>query len=297
MADLRSILLGYAQALGAHLAGIAAVDDLRDAHEVVWPEGALSVLVVAVSHPPDRPEMDWWFGRSDPPGNKILAGIVQALCDRIPSEFGVRAVHLPYHVDRGGTYLKDAAVLAGVGRIGLNNLLLTPHYGPRVRLRALTLDVALQPTGPALFDPCADCAAPCREACPQNAFMSNAKEGGIPVNRSEELRSAGWVRLPARDGRFSRAACMRQMNRDLETAAAPDTDLSVIEPDAATGAPAASAVEVEAAASAARASDVSATDAAAAAATGATFTVAGKVVRYCRACELSCPVGTSAARP
>jgi len=50
--------------------------------------------------------------------------------------------------------LKDAAVLAGLGCIGKNNLLLTPEYGSRVRLRAFTIDLVLPSTGPLPFDPC-----------------------------------------------------------------------------------------------------------------------------------------------
>jgi epoxyqueuosine reductase len=176
-------------------------------------------MVVALEHPAERPELDWWFGRTDPPGNRVLAGIVQGLCDWIPGELGFRAVHLPYHVERGGAYLKDAAVLAGLGCIGLNNLLVTPEYGPRVRLRALTLDVGLRPTGPSVFDPCAGCEAPCRNACPQGAF----------------------ARPPARTGSFSRPLCQVQMEFDVNAATGDDTAVPVI--------------------------------------------------KYCRACELSCRVG------
>jgi len=213
---VREALLGQARALGADLAGIARVADLR----------ARSVLVVAVAHPPQRPELDWWFGRSDPPGNKLLSRIVQGLCDWAGREFGFCAVHLPYHVERGGIYLKDAAVLAGLGCIGRNNLLVTPVYGPRVRLRALTLDVELPPTGPAVFDPCSTCDAPCRAACPQGAFSRGT------ARRAPS--SGDWQDAGAGD--FSRPSCEVQMELDIAAAS-------------------------------------------------------GEVIRYCRACELSCPVG------
>jgi len=72
---------------------------------------------------------------------------------------------LPYHIENGGIYLKDAAVLAGLGTIGRNNLLITPEFGPRVRLRALLAGVDLPPTGPAGFDPCEGCPAPCLTDC------------------------------------------------------------------------------------------------------------------------------------
>lgn len=214
---------------------------MRAPHEglpqVCWPKDARSIVVVALSHPPDRPQLDWWFGRDDPPGNRILAGIVRGLCEWATATLGLSATHLPYHVERGGTYLKDAAVLAGLGCIGRNNLLVTPRFGPRVRLRALTVDVALTPTEPVTFDPCTGCDAPCRRACPRNAFA-------------------------AADGYFSREACYLQMDEDVGSAtlhnpAAPQAPASLHGP-ASPGRP-----ELEGPV---------------------------KVIRYCRACELSCPI-------
>jgi hypothetical protein len=58
---------------------------------------------------------------------------------------------LPYRVEHGGTLFKDAAALAGLGTIGKNNLVITPEYGPHVRLKAMFLDVDLEPTGPIGF--------------------------------------------------------------------------------------------------------------------------------------------------
>ena len=107
--DLRassSAILKKAEELGATLAGFALVEDLKAAPsftfapqmpgagegvgarenelglkpgQVAWPEGACSLLIIAVEHPEDKPEMDWWFGRVDPPGNRILARIVREL--------------------------------------------------------------------------------------------------------------------------------------------------------------------------------------------------------------------------
>jgi epoxyqueuosine reductase len=223
--------------LGATSAGITSVDDLKRAPSyvlaarspelpaVVWPDGARSVVVVALAHPRDRPELDWWSGRTDPPGNRVLADIVRGLCDWIPGTFGIGCTHLPYHVQRGGIYLKDAAVLAGLGTIGRNNLLMVPRHGPLVRLRALTLDIDLPSTGPAACDPCAGCPAPCHAACPRSAFRGE-KRTEDPQTRSDDL-----------PGGFARAACYLQMDSDI----------------AAAGEPA--------------------------------------VIKYCRACELSCTAG------
>jgi epoxyqueuosine reductase len=72
----------------------------------------------------------------------------------------------------GLIFLKEAAVMAGLGVIGRNNLLITPQYGANVRLRALFLDKEILDDKPLRFAPCDDCPAPCRRACPQNAFKS-----------------------------------------------------------------------------------------------------------------------------
>jgi epoxyqueuosine reductase len=209
---------------------------------VAWPERARSVLIVAVSHPPEKPELDWWFGRVDPPGNRVLARIVRGLCEWIPERFGFEATHLPYHVERGGIYLKEAAVLAGLGCIGLNNLLVTPEHGPRIRLRALTLDVALSSPGPTSFDPCLSCAAPCRDVCPQGVFDGSWVRGR--------------TRLPARTGEFSRAMCFTQMELDIASAIPSDAlpDMGPVTAELTAEGPV-------------------------------------RVIRYCRACETSCPVG------
>ncbi len=236
MGPLETSIVEAALRLGADLAGIAAVADLPVASDVVWPTGALSVVVVAVAHPPERPELDWWYGRKDPPGNRLLAAVVGGLCDWAVSHLGAEVRHLPYHVERGGIYLKDAAVVAGLGCIGLNNLVVTPRYGPHVRLRALTIDLELSSTGPVAFDPCSQCGAPCRAACPRSAFV-------IPTRRDN---ARGGAYQPARDGRFSRPLCSLQMDADIgsaEEAQPPGFEKPV------------------------------------------------KIIKYCRMCEFSCPVG------
>lgn len=177
--------------------------------EVSWPDGAQSVLVLAVSHPEDRPEMDWWYGKKSPSGNRILMEAAKKLNQWIPEQFGIKTVHLPYHVEHGGIYLKDAAVMAGLGCIGKNNILLTPELGPRVRLRALTLNMDLPSTGPSEFDPCADCPEYCRKACPQQAFNKKVFD----------KQDYGLEHLPGRNGTYSRPTCNIQMEQDIHASA------------------------------------------------------------------------------
>ena len=236
-ADLSAAIVAKALACGADLAGIAAVADLKGSpshriserlpefggvgtlaeHDarpgvVRWPEGARSAVVLALEHPEDRPQLDWWFdgeASGDTPGNTLLIAAVTQLADWLEAEHGVRCFRIPYHVERGGLYMKDAAVLAGLGCIGRNNLLLTPQYGPRQRLRVLLTDAELPSTGGPAYDPCAGCPAPCRATCPQDAFPG-------AVYRPEEY---GIAELPGRDGAFDRRICNRQMTIDLDASA------------------------------------------------------------------------------
>jgi len=233
--DMTTRIIHQARELGASLAGIASVAELWRSpsysiyHEspyydgykgVQWPAYARSVLVLALAHSPSEPELDWW---SDIPGrtrgNWQLVDIAKNLAAWLGDELAIDAYPLPYRLEQGGILLKDAAVLAGLGVIGKNNLVITPEFGPRVRLRGVFLDIDLQPSGPIEFDPCKGCNMPCRQACPRQAFRS---------------------------GSYSRALCDLQMDQDVANS-------TLVE----------NWVENE---------------------------PKSKVVKYCRACELACPV-------
>jgi len=226
---------------GADLAGLAAVQDViscpserlfpqmkdhtRDhfaqrittglPHGAVkWDAEEKTLLVFAVSHPEEQPSLDWWYGESTPTGNRILARIAAELesylADKYPQ---IKVWKKPYHVEKGGIYLKDAAIAAGLGRIGKNNLLITPQFGPRVRLRAMGINIDLPPSPPMQEDPCRGCPMPCRAACPQKAF-------GAPIYTAAET---ALPLLPGRDGAYSRLLCALEMERN-ESAVVPFSD-------------------------------------------------------------------------
>lgn len=174
--------------------------------EVAWPENVRSAIIIAASHPKEKPEMDWWKEgyTGGTPGNRILISINSKLSEWLQEEKGIRTTGLPYHIERGGIFLKDTAVMAGLGCIGENNMLVCPEFGPRVRLRAMLTDELLPCTVPIEFDPCEDCDMPCRKACPQEAFR----------NRIYSEKEFGFDQLPARTGVFSRRLCNQQMVLD-----------------------------------------------------------------------------------
>ena len=193
-------------------AGIGTVKDddaLRDIQLFNWPDSVKSVLVIGLSHPEDKPELDWWEGRGAP-GNRILIDIIKRTSQQIENDLNVRTRKVHYYVERGGIFLKDAAVLAGFGCIGKNNMLITPSNGPRLRLRALFIDAEIHPTGPIAFDPCDDCKVLCRNVCPESAMDEKA-----PIFKSVEFSE----RLPARDGNYNRELCNVRMEKDVAESA------------------------------------------------------------------------------
>ena len=64
---------------------------------------------------------------------------------------------------------KHAAAAAGLGTIGMSSLLVTPRFGPRVRLSACLTEAALEPT-PAPADPTCRFCNICVSKCPSGAL-------------------------------------------------------------------------------------------------------------------------------
>jgi epoxyqueuosine reductase len=261
---LSRAVIAQAKVFGADLAGIVGVKDLKrsPSHRISgrmpefdgvgtksvegrrrgivhWPDGAAAAVVIAIEHPSGNPELDWWVtgaSAGNTPGNALLMAVIEKLAGWLERKMGIRSYQLPYHIEHGAIYMKDAAVLAGLGCIGKNNLLITPQYGPRQRLRVMLVDADLPATGPLDFDPCINCSLPCRRVCPQNAFAQI-------VYPAQEY---GMGELPGRSGVYSRFHCNLQMDRD-------NAGFERV------------AIEGR--------------------------TELGKRVRYCRECELACPVG------
>jgi len=187
--EVRTKILNQVKVFGGSLAGIASLEELKrsPSYQIYpgnpyysffdgmpdWPKDAKSVLAFALEHKQGDPSLDWWDPRpGGTPGNRILIDIQNQMEGWLADELGIFSISLPYKIEKGGVFLKDTAVLAGLGIIGKNNLLITPEYGSRIRLRAMYLSSEFDSTGPSQFDPCLDCARPCFSACPEDAFRS-----------------------------------------------------------------------------------------------------------------------------
>jgi epoxyqueuosine reductase len=127
---------------------------------------------LGLKHPENDLQLDWW-NRGNTNGNRRLIEISESLKQWLKKEHGLGAQPLPYHLEWGGLFLKDAAVLAGLGIIGRSNLFLHPEWGSRIRLRSILVEGDLEPTSSSkAFSPCETCNDLCHSACPQNALSS-----------------------------------------------------------------------------------------------------------------------------
>lgn len=93
---------------------------------------------------------------------------------------------------------KVAAVGAGLGTAGKCSLVITPQYGPRVRLVSLITEAELRSSGPSQSSTetvCGDCSK-CIEVCPINALTY---DGGMKIATVDKMRC--WkLTLPGRCG-------------------------------------------------------------------------------------------------
>jgi epoxyqueuosine reductase len=70
-----------------------------------------------------------------------------------------------------GAHRKEAALRAGLGSIGKNNLVLNPRFGTWVAYQSIVTDAELCPDEPSPEDVCGDCNA-CLTACPTGALYA-----------------------------------------------------------------------------------------------------------------------------
>ena len=200
--DLREISMR----LGADLFGVASVDALNDAPLGHRPTDILpnakSIIVLGMkmldAQTDVLPTDGDYFGVS--PRQKMFKGhntfISQELdrvgyaVARVLEKKGFKAYH--QMASAGGTderylmgllSLKHLAVQAGLGVFGHNSLLITPQYGPRVRLTAIVTNAELQPYTPLDKNFCEDCENPCISLCPVKALRKPSHDTPYEINK------------------------------------------------------------------------------------------------------------------
>lgn len=181
-----------AKQLGADLVGIADLK-LLDGIETI-PETLLqpftSAVVIAFQLSPEIfeqivDEPTPLYVQQYAAVNQLLDGINLRLQNKLLNS-GYKALAIPASqtIDkinwRGHISTKAVAVAAGIGWQGKSLLLVTPEYGPRVRMACLLTDAPLEPD-PVMANRCGGCTR-CRDACPAGAIY------GTPWNNSLRMR-------------------------------------------------------------------------------------------------------------
>ena len=93
------------------------------------------------------------------------------------------------HKKPGGVLLRHAAYLAGLGRFGVNNTILTPEYGPRVRFGSVFTAAAIPPDPVLPGELCTRCMQ-CVHLCPAGALEGGEYPKCLTDRRACAARSA-----------------------------------------------------------------------------------------------------------
>lgn len=177
----------HVRARGADLVGIAGVDSPLVREHGEEPDrllpGARSLISIGVA-----------LNKTAVCSGNLLLARYDTLCvyerinhvcmetTRILARHGARAVSVPAYlpVDMGSEVKgmkgeinhKTIAAIAGLGGIGLNRLLITPEFGPFVRLGTIVTDAVLSTDQPLSENPCDLCGL-CQNACPTKAIQED----------------------------------------------------------------------------------------------------------------------------
>lgn len=88
---------------------------------------------------------------------------------------------------------RHAAYLAGLGTFGVNNVLLTPEYGPRVRFASIFTTAELPPD-PVMEQPLCTRCMKCVRACPVHAIPGESYPEGLTGKKQCALRSQALLK-------------------------------------------------------------------------------------------------------
>lgn len=215
-ATLKKQIVDSLLSSGCDLVGIANVERFKEAPEGRRPADILptarSVIVAAVhildSICDDLPETRYEYTNQFYVLNGTL-GSASTRAARMLEEKGYRTIPVPAAYPRINKELmgifshRHAAVLAGLGEIGLSNLLITPQFGARVRLVSMITEVSLEPDPPFEKFLCREeqkeCGRACLTFCPVEAISPDGKMNKDRCLRYQE-RIMPWSAVELRCG-------------------------------------------------------------------------------------------------
>lgn len=194
----------------ADLVGIAPVERLREAPEEHKPTDFLSEansVVVAALHLPhllfDKlPETRISYSCQSSIVNELLNAMAYKLSHFL-EERGYQAFPIPArgYADKdffGLLSHRHAAVAAGLGEFALNNLVITPQYGLRIRFVSIITDAVLEPDEVLSLDLCVNSRHLCSMACINDCPVEALTPGGY-LNKSvcyhhrKEVLGKDWM--------------------------------------------------------------------------------------------------------
>ena len=200
MVNLKNQIKDVFLSSGCDIVGMTNVERFKGAPEGRRPTDILptarSVIVGAVhildSVCDDLPETRYEYTNQFYVLNGTL-GSVSTKVARLLEDKGYRAIPIPAAYPRINKELmgvfshRYAAVLAGLGEIGLSNLLITPQFGARVRLVSIITEVLLEPDQPFKKSLCRErqkeCGKACVTCCPVETISLDGK-----INKDRCLR-------------------------------------------------------------------------------------------------------------
>ncbi|MBN2224345.1 MAG: epoxyqueuosine reductase [Deltaproteobacteria bacterium] len=200
----------WAGVMGADICGIAPVDRFADAPPGFHPadicEGCLSVIVFASRFPTNS-----IYSSSPAPYTFVRNRMVErldmisfALSEEL-ERAGIVSVPIPssepydfWDADRrhgrGILSLKHAGVLAGLGVLGKNTLLINETFGNMIWLGAVLVSDELAADPVASYTVCADGCSLCLDSCPQHALDGTTIDQRRCRERSmSSTEGGGWV--------------------------------------------------------------------------------------------------------
>ncbi|KUO41388.1 MAG: hypothetical protein APZ16_02500 [Candidatus Hadarchaeum yellowstonense] len=199
---------GPARKMDAAPAGHRATDFLPDAETII--SAAIRINYSAVEGlPKTRRE---YVNAND--GARTILNEALVRVSGYLEEQGYSAIPFLQGTDRelmmGDLSLKHAAVVAGIGEFGLNNLVLTPQFGPRVLLGAVVTSAPIKPDPPLKIQLCDRCGA-CLKACPTGALKDPKgynREKGWTIDKHRCFHYIYEV-LEPRYGHYSCGLCIK----------------------------------------------------------------------------------------
>ncbi len=235
--ELSSRIAKLVTAEGGDLFGVASAQFLSAAPQGfrprdILPDGKVVIVIgrrlsdATVETTPSR-MFDTMYSAT----NNFLELLILKITDALTRQ-GYRAVGIGPHSIDGKVFMGDisqkhAAVAAGLGRFGLQSLVLTPQFGPRQRWGAVITDAPMDFASPNQEELCKpkDCGYACVKSCPAGVFSErqtekitdpnflpgglwhywNLDKGSCSGYRAKRKKELGWVT----EGGHACAICLK----------------------------------------------------------------------------------------